>query len=95
MACCYDGVDVVLSKVLRKRPKVFQHFADIWNSWDYLTDIPGSIQNSTIARSEEWNKNFKNGSEYYKRKHGFYPTQTPLVDQNVINNQLQALYNSR
>lgn len=73
----------------------FWYFADIWNSWDYLTDIPGSIQNSTIARSEEWNRNFKNGSEYYKRKHGFYPTQTPLVDQNVVNNQLQALYNSR
>lgn len=73
----------------------FWYFADIWNSWDYLTDIPGSIENSTIARSEEWNKNFKNGSEYYKRKHGFYPTQTPLVDQTIVNNQLQSLYNSR
>lgn len=73
----------------------FWYFADIWNSWDYLTDIPGSIENSTIARSEEWNKNFKNGSEHYKRKHGFYPTQTPLVDQKVVSNQLQTLYNLR
>lgn len=73
----------------------FWYFADIWNSWDFLTDIPGSIENSTIARSEEWNKNFKNGSEHYKRKHGFYPTQTPLVDQKVVSNQLQTLYNLR
>lgn len=73
----------------------FWYFADIANSWDYLTDIPGSIQNSTIARSEEWNRNFRNGSEYYKRKHGIYPTETPLVDQNVIQSQLQNLYNAR
>jgi hypothetical protein len=73
----------------------FWYFADISNSSEYLTDIVGSIENSTIARSEQWNKNFKIGSEHYRRKHGIYPTQTPLVDKDTVNNQLQILYNNR
>lgn len=73
----------------------FWYFADIDRSWDYLTEIPGSIENSTIARSEQWTKNFKSGSEYYKRKHGMYPTETPVVDQKTVQSQLQILYNNR
>lgn len=63
----------------------FWWFADIANSWDYLGDIEGCIENSAIAKTEEWNKNLRMGMEYYKHLHGWYPQQTPdTPPQNVL-----------
>jgi len=73
----------------------FWYFADIDNSWDYLTDIPNSIQESTIARSPEWNENFRIGTEYYKKKHGITPTETPLLNPQNVYNVINYLYNKR
>ncbi len=68
----------------------FWYFADIDNSWDYLNDIPNSIQNSTIARTPEWNENFKKSTMWYKKKHGVTPSEIPLMDfqsaQKIISN---------
>lgn len=55
----------------------FWWFADINKSWEYLEDIPGCIENSTIAHTPEWMKNFREGMEYYKHIHGWYPQNTP------------------
>lgn len=55
----------------------FWWFADIAESWNYLDDIEGCIENSSIAKTEEWNKNLREGMEWYKHKHGWYPQQTP------------------
>lgn len=73
----------------------FWYFADIDKSWEYLTDIPNSIQESTIARTPEWNQNFKIGTEYYKRKHGIAPTETPLVNQQFVYNSIKYFYNNK
>lgn len=73
----------------------FWYFADIENSWEYLTDIPNSIQESTIARTPEWNDNFIKGTEWYKKKHGITPTETPLVNQEVVVNNIKYFYNNR
>lgn len=73
----------------------FWFFADINKSWEYLTDIPNSIENSTIARTPEWNENFRKGTEWYKKKNGVIPTQTPIADQNVLTLTIQTLYSRR
>jgi hypothetical protein len=73
----------------------FWYFADIENSWDYLTDIPNSIQESTIARTPEWNENFRKGTEHYKKKHGVTPTETPLLNPQSVYNVINYLYNNR
>jgi glycosyltransferase involved in cell wall biosynthesis len=73
----------------------FWYFADIENSWEYLTDIPNSIQESTIARTPEWNENFRIGTEYYKKKHGITPTETPLLNPQSVYNVINYLYNKR
>jgi glycosyltransferase involved in cell wall biosynthesis len=73
----------------------FWYFADIENSWEYLTDIPNSIQESTIARTPEWNENFRKGTEYYKKKHGVTPGETPLLNPQSVYNVINYLYNKR
>lgn len=91
----WEHVDHTLMAIKKGFHPSFWYFADIEKSWEYLTDIPGSIQNSTIARSETWNRNYKIGSEYFYKKHGTFPTQIPLVNSEMVNIQLQHLYNSR
>ena len=73
----------------------FWYFADISNSSDFLTDIPNSIKESTIARTPEWNDNFRRGTDWYKKKHGFTPTETPLVNQEIVINSIKFFYNNR
>lgn len=73
----------------------FWYFADINKSWEYLDDIPNSIEESTIARTVTWTDNFKKGTIHYKKKHGFEPTQTPIMEPNVVQQQLQILYQNR
>ena len=74
----------------------FWLFADIANSGQYLDDIENSIENSTIGHTETWTKNSKIGMEHYKRKHGFYPTQTPQPkDGEMVSNNLRYILENR
>jgi glycosyltransferase involved in cell wall biosynthesis len=73
----------------------FWYFADIDKSWEYLTDIPNSIQESTIAHTDTWNENFRKGTAWYKKKHGMTPTETPLQPPQVVQQVLQGIYQNR
>ena len=73
----------------------FWYFADINKSWDYLTEIPNSIEESTIARSPEWIENYNSGAKWFRTKHSVLPTQIPLVNQQEVINVLKKLYNKR
>ena len=73
----------------------FWYFADIDRSWEYLTDIPNSIEQSTISKTDTWNNNFKKGAMWYKKKHGVTPTETPLQPPKVVQRVLQGLYQNR
>lgn len=73
----------------------FWYFADINKSWEYLTDIPNSIQNSTISHTPTWHENSKKGLNWFKKKHGVTPMEIQLVPAAVINQQLQILYTNR
>jgi len=73
----------------------FWYFADIDRSWEYLTDIPNSIEESTIAHTDTWNTNFRLGTDWYRKKHGMTPTETPLQTPQVVQQQLQHIYQNR
>jgi len=73
----------------------FWYFADIDKSWEYLTDIPNSIEESTIAHTPTWNENFRKGTLWYKRKHGVIPTETPVATPEQVQQQLQIMIQKR
>lgn len=73
----------------------FWWFADIANSEDYLTEAPGAIDNSSIAnKAEQWHKNVYEGREIYKRKHGHYPNQPPVVTKQQVIETLKQIKNN-
>lgn len=52
----------------------FWWFADIADSHKVMTEAPGAIDNSSIAKdNKKWTENVMNGREIYKNKHGHYP----------------------
>lgn len=66
----------------------FWWFADIADSFNYLSDIPGCIQDSTIAHTPEWIENFKRGAMLYQHLHGWVPTQTPDTPPNIVKQKI-------
>jgi len=73
----------------------FWWFADINNSWEYLTDIEGCMENSTIAKTDTWKGNMTKGLKYFQDKHGVTPTGIPDTPKEVVSNVLSYLYQLR
>lgn len=73
----------------------FWYFADINKSWEYLTDIPNSIENSTIARSDSWKQNNINGLKWFAKNYGGTPMEIPLATNEFVDKQLSFLYLNR
>lgn len=70
----------------------FWWFADIADSDKYLSEAPGAIDNSSIAKkSDQWLKNVTEGREIYFRNHGHYPNQPPYVTKEEVVQCLKKL----
>jgi glycosyltransferase involved in cell wall biosynthesis len=70
----------------------FWWFADLANSHDLITEAPGAIENSSIAKDKsEWMKKVMAGREIYKTKHGYYPNQPPLYTEEQVIEVLKQL----
>jgi GT2 family glycosyltransferase len=50
----------------------FWWFADHPDSAEMLTEIPGSIDNSSIRPRDDWKQNIDEGREYFIKKHGHW-----------------------
>ena len=91
----WEHVEHTYQAIKKMYHPAFWYFADINKSWDYLTDIPNSIEESTIAHTDTWNDNFRKGTSWYKKKHGMTPTQTPVATTEQVQQQLQVIYQNR
>ena len=91
----WEHVEHTYQAIKKMYHPAFWYFADINKSWDYLTDIPNSIEESTIAHTNTWNENFRKGTAWYKRKHGMTPTETPVATPEQVQQQLQIIYQNR
>lgn len=74
----------------------FWWFADVANSDKLLREIKGAIENSSIAKDKtQWEKNIREGMNWYAHKHGHVPAQTPdtSVEQvKIILSQIEQKY---
>lgn len=91
----WEHVDHTYQAIKNNFHPPFWFFADINKSWEYLTDIPNSIENSTIARTPEWMENFQIATSWYKKKNGVVPTETPLADENRLKESINFLHSNR
>jgi glycosyltransferase involved in cell wall biosynthesis len=55
----------------------FWWFADVADSHEYIKEYASSEVSSVIRKDEAWQQNMREGMEWFKHKHGLYPTQNP------------------
>ena len=68
------------------------HAGDVEGSDDMLTEIPGSIQNSSITHTETWTTNMKKGADYYRKQHGVSAVENPDTSLEVVLSRLKSIY---
>ena len=88
----WEHVDLCHRAIENDWLPAFWWFPDVEGSNDWIEEIPGSIQNSSITHTETWTANMHKGAEYYKQKHGFIPIQTPDTPLNIVLQKLKAIY---
>jgi glycosyltransferase involved in cell wall biosynthesis len=91
----WEHVDHTMMTYRKGYTTPYWWFADINESWKYIKDIEGCIENSTIGHTPEWHKNFNNGFIHFKQKHGFGPTQVPDTNPQQLQKVLNKLYQNR
>lgn len=72
----------------------FWYFADIDESWKYITEAPDAIKNSVIAKDEtKWMTEVHRAREVYKTLHGHYPNQPPYQSVDDVIKSLKQIKN--
>lgn len=89
---CWEHVDHTYDIIKAGGHPPFWWFADIENSHTYLTEAPGAIENSAIAKDKtEWMNKVMAGREIYKAKHGHYPNQPPIKTKEQVLETLKQI----
>jgi len=88
---CWEHCDLTYRIIKAGLHPNWWYFADIDKSWEYLDNIPDCMQKSVIAKEAEWNTNLREGMEYFKHKHGFYPQQIPDTKQEKVMEMLEQI----
>ena len=92
---CWDHVEHTFRIIKKGLHPPFWWFADLADSDEYITELASSEISTTIKRTDKWIRDFQEGAEWYKHKHGWTPTGTPdtNIEQviNIIKN-IKGLY---
>jgi hypothetical protein len=91
----WEHVDHTMDAFRKGFTTPYWWFADINESWRYIKDIEGCIENSTIGHTDTWKENFNRGWMYFKKKYGFGPTEVPDTKPEQLQNVLNFLYQNR
>jgi hypothetical protein len=62
----------------------FWWFADLANSYEYLSELACSENNSTIRGRDDWNENIQNGLRHFMNKHEVQPMTIPLASKEQV-----------
>jgi glycosyltransferase involved in cell wall biosynthesis len=89
---CWEHVCSTYSIIKAGYHPPFWWFADLANSHELITEAPGAIENSSIAKDKtEWMKKVMAGREIYKTKHGHYPNQPPIHTEEEVIEKLKQI----
>lgn len=64
----FEHIDFAYNLVQKKTAPPFWYFPDLYNSDEYLTDIEGSSENSSITNKEKYQENWQISAEHFKKK---------------------------
>lgn len=90
----WEHVELCQRAIKKGLLPAFWWFPDVANSHEYLEEIPGSINNSSITHTKEWTANMQRGAEYYKKLYGRIPIHTPDTPLERVLENLKKIYKS-
>jgi GT2 family glycosyltransferase len=79
----FEHIDFAYSLIQKNVAPPFWYFPDLLNSEDYITDIEGSSQNSSITNKEGYNHNWQRSAQYFVKKWGKFTNE--IVDEGIDN----------
>lgn len=89
---CWEHVDHTYQIIKAGYHPPFWWFADLADSHNLITEAPNAIQNSSIAKDKnDWLERVTKGREIYKAKHGHYPNQPPVINEQQVLNCLKQI----
>ena len=80
----FEHIDFAYNLIQKKIAPPFWYFPDLYNSEEYLTDIVGSNENSSITNKDKYQENWQKSAEYFIKKWGHFTNTIPDVGNNVL-----------
>lgn len=77
----FEHIDFAYNLIQKNVAPPFWYFPDLLNSEEYLTDIEGSSQNSSITNKEGYNENWQKSAQYFVKKWGVFTNK--IIDDGV------------
>lgn len=79
----FEHIDFAYNLIDKKVAPPFWYFPDLYNSEEYLTDIEGSSQNSSITNKEKYQENWQKSAERFTKKWGKFTNE--IKDEGIKN----------
>lgn len=90
-----EHLDHTYSIIKSEMHPPFWWFADIANSNKYLSDIPWTIDNSTISSNPKHKEIVLKSHEHFYQKHGVNLLGMPHVSLDIVQNKLKNIYKTK
>lgn len=90
----FEHVDYSYTLIKKGLLPAFWWFPDVKNSQDYLTIVPGGVENSTITDKTGYKENLEKSAKYFTDKWGHFTSQIPDVDEKYVNQKLNFIENN-
>ncbi len=90
----FEHIDFEFNLVKNGIAPPFWYFPDLLNSQDYLTDIEGSNENSSITNKEKYQENWNLSANHFIQKWGHFTNQIPDVGTSALEYALMQLQNN-
>jgi GT2 family glycosyltransferase len=86
----FEHIDFAYNLIQKKVAPPFWYFPDIYNSDEYLEEIKGSSESSTITNKEKYQENWQKSAEYFTKKWGYF---TNTIQDVGVKKLLKSLIN--
>lgn len=73
----FEHIDFAYNLIDKKVAPPFWYFPDLYKSEDYLTDIEGSSENSSITNKEKYKDNWQKSAEHFTKKWKRFTNEIP------------------
>jgi hypothetical protein len=90
----FEHIDFEYNLAKKTVAPPFWYFPDLLNSEDYLTDIEGSSENSSITNKEKYQENWDISANYFVQKWGHFTNQIQDVGIKALEYTLMQLQNN-